>query len=460
MFAGLNSDRLEWSLETQQSCGDASCCCIKYPLTELQQENTDASLEFYAKLYVYNNAGHFTEVNTDLFRIPSRYPPVETIIYDLDPENIKQSNTDIDVHFKSGILCASWASFENQDGVSIEIGVGSTTNKADIVPFQEIHELNPFCVNDQNILIDHKYHFLVRATNSGGITVSASDGISILDSTSLISKLNVHVGPDCAQNSHLDIVTVEKASFTQLIQFRTKLDIGGIFYISTTEVIEPFLEFQSDDSLNISETLDKKRFYFTPYIERPKFTLSVDKRAPVQNIDLSLFRCQSVNSLSSKNGLTTHWTFNKDAMINNLFTATHDMTHTFRNIKLHPFIFYKFAVKPCTDNVCLDPVLSDSFRVEVESPTGVIDLAELKSSPGKSCFDVTMTWRSFQTDSSILFYKWTISKDVLATHIVKTWVTVHSSNNNQVSFIKCLLWTLLFDTYSSSNYLYYLSGKD
>ncbi|XP_053400343.1 uncharacterized protein LOC123557990 [Mercenaria mercenaria] len=106
--------------------------------------------------------------------------------------------------------------------------------------------------------------------------------------------------------------------------------------------------------------------------------------------------------------------------------------HVFQNMKLYPSVAYKFAVKLCTKQNCLSAVYSDIFYIEADQPIGNIEIAELDQSFNKTCFDIKMTWMNFTTESKILFYQWSISKDMEAAHIVTSWKTVQPIDENMI----------------------------
>jgi len=59
----------------------------------------------------------------------------------MDPEFLNDTPlTDVDVHFKSAVLFASWTDSTHYEAVSYEVGVGLTNKTDDIISFQHVYE--------------------------------------------------------------------------------------------------------------------------------------------------------------------------------------------------------------------------------------------------------------------------------------------------------------------------------
>jgi len=193
--ASAVSPYLEWRLDDSPRCLTFTGGCFKYPLRRLQIQDTDNSILFHLNMHVYNNAGHYLSISTEPFKVPSLYPPGQSIVYDLDPEYPDSTPlADVDVHFKSSDLCASWTDATHHETVSYEVGVGLTNLTDDIIAFQHVKETTLFYFNSSVIQTDKTYFFLLLPNCSAGSTISSSDGVTVLDGEGLRNPLVVQPG--------------------------------------------------------------------------------------------------------------------------------------------------------------------------------------------------------------------------------------------------------------------------
>ncbi|KAH3802479.1 hypothetical protein DPMN_156157 [Dreissena polymorpha] len=261
----VSSPLLEWRLESSSPCPPYTGGCFKYPLYRLQNQDTGDGLLFYINIHIYNNAGHFTSIRTETFPLPSRFPPGHGYVFDLDPDMVN-SSTYIDVHFTEHTMCARWMGFKHHENISLEVGIGLYRTIADVVPFHSTLEVRKICLNSSSIVNGKVYFFIVKASCSGGTTVSASNGVQIFDEHYLKNNLDIKIGNDCFSTNVLAI-NVSIANDSTFIKIPFTFLIGQRYVLSMENS-----EWQNLVNINTSEAilqLEDYKYVLIPYVEKP-----------------------------------------------------------------------------------------------------------------------------------------------------------------------------------------------
>ena len=423
---------LDWRLHEAAPCFAFTGGCLRYPLSLLQKQDTDLGLAFYFNLYIYNIAGHFTRVRTPEFTIPSTYPATHAAIIDLDPEEIDDHADDIDAHFSVSTVCARWYGFHHHEDVTIEFGVGTIKGLDDIVKFRQINFTNSFCLVSSAIP-DFVHIFVsLRATGSGGSTISSSDGITIYNSSLVLKKLTVYDGPECFIPSHL--VAALKQSNGDTFDFAEPLSIGKTYTlrIHGDNLPEKGILVQSPEihTMKVITGQNEHYFIFTPFTEYPKFAVSGTFSG---NISVELFDCEDdLSAIPVNNSIVAHWrgisdhfTFEAavvklkclDTFDTNCIDYQTSITSTGRNsssenkVSLPINESYYVAVKPCLNSVCLKEKLSTGVIAEPESANIEIvkSVAELTTS--LNCSRVQIEWNKLNF-INVPVYQWSITTGV------------------------------------------------
>ena len=456
---------LDWRRDSVEDCHEFSNGCIKYPLSSLQSQDTDLGLKFYITLHVYNIAGHFLTVVTPEFTIPSRYPPGQAIVTDLNPaegtENviIDRDLTDIDAHFSANTLCAIWKGFHHPESLTLEFGIGSATGLDDIYTFTIINNTHSHCLTSTNIPFEVKIYVSVRATNSAGSTTSSSDGVVIYNISRILDQLNVFDGPECFTQTHLlPAFTILQHIGKESFIFNLALMIGKVytlrFFSQDNAVINAFLN--SSDFVILTETSSssyQQEFVFQPYVEYPVFSIS---NVNLVSVTADLYDCEedvtaavsSKSSMAHWRGLSDHFEYEvtliklscsdtaNDSCFDYLlpFMSVEENTIIKHESNLSMKHTYYTGVMPCINSVCGNAKLSSGVYIEPDTLTLNIIKSELVIK-NSDCTHVVLEWTPV-SDIDTSFYQWsvgtTFGKSTTLSAIMQ-WQTVEATNNDQVS---------------------------
>ncbi|KAL4218457.1 hypothetical protein ACF0H5_023192 [Mactra antiquata] len=453
------SPLLQWHLYSSETCPDFSGGCFHYPLRRLQTQDTDNRLQFYIDLHVFNAAGHSITIRTDRFQLPSRYPPGHAVVMDTDPL-LPNNYIDVDYHFTPNTICAYWQGFKHHQDVKIEMGIGTNVTTDDIVKFSLVNSSDYHCISSPNIKNDVKYFSLLKATCSGGSTVSHSSGVVILDNLLLIDSLKVWPGANCDKLS-------EKVTINSMMKNTRNNTDGYSFQLNTTLAIgkryvlivnnESMTSIASDDGM-LSPFVNEHshNIVFVPYMEHPTFHTNMIE-GEVLNQQIRIAECPNKHSMKEHEAITAYWenTGEKHEGIKHeiaivkipvdesnatklleyvtAFEAVPDgqSEYTFNEVNLKPGFNYKIAVKQCSSARCINQSLSDVFTVEV-IPYITVKSAKLLST-NSTCALTEIRWNVSVFDDTMLFYQWAISRDDRVTNIVSQWQTLDTTYTLQVS---------------------------
>ncbi|WAR31809.1 hypothetical protein MAR_034351 [Mya arenaria] len=378
---------LEWRLDTSPPCPLYSGGCFRYPIRRLQLQDTDNYLEFYINMHVYNNAGHYLSLASQLFQLPSRYPPGQTVISDTDP-SVNMSIMDVDAHFTKGVLCARWK-------------------------------------------------------GTGGVSVSFSDGIMVLDKDEITLSLSVRNGHDCS-NQLLNTYDVTLANYSARVTIKEPLHVGQRYIINT-----PYKTVvTSDDGIIFVEGNDN---FIRPFVNRPALVIEVKHSTIVHDIlGFNLSLCLDQNVLLQTKRLVVRWKFvdphlasiyrNVDISYsvgvsesNSILGQNKTFVIPFQpGINGNHFIFeeyilltnkkYVAEVQVCTKLECIKAVKSNEFSIERLNP--VLKISEAFTWIGDTCVHVKFHWSIEDRDISMAFYQWNLAQDTDGRKTLLSWKSI------------------------------------
>ncbi|KAH3708759.1 hypothetical protein DPMN_068218 [Dreissena polymorpha] len=444
------SPLLEWRLNSSSPCPPYSGGCIRYPFSRLQNQDTGDGLQFHLNIHIYNNAGHFTSIKTEKFRLPSRYTPGKGIVFDIDPEETNTS-TDIDIHFTENVLCACWMGFKHHENVSLEVGIGSNSTTADVVEFKSISsDINQFCFNSRSVVNIEVNFFLIRANCSGGSTISSSNGVKIYQRQTLESELRVKIGPNCLSNfEYRTNVSLNNYSNIAILPF--SLSIGQRYaLLSEGEGLENINIYGSDCTINKHANV----YYLTPFTEKPILQIK-HSYLTEQKLLLQVIRCPFESNQPISNQVNISWILtnltnqgllfsvglfevlkdNGSVMENEVVpfqTPVDANSYTFLYISLDEEISYHAKVRICNNVRCLRPIKSNIFTVDKEAPRISITSAELKVKAAGDCVQLTASWEFTADVKRIGFFQWSLSRDDKGSHLLSVWNNVLSTGSSEL----------------------------
>ena len=446
------SPLLEWRNGVSQSCGIHQNC-ILYPLNRLQKKDTEDGLRFAVDIFLYNNAGHFTHIRSDPFKIPSRYPPSHGFIIDIDP-SYKLNNKDIDVHFTTMTLCARWSGFNHHENVSLNIGVGTNSTNDNIYPFTPVSGQKSFsCLKSDKFSYNTRFFVLIRTVCSGGVTISSSNGVYIFNNNSVLNPTDIYIGE--RKETARKCVKIVNSSLNQFCLVR-HLTIGSLYEISVETTTPENLTITSDDARIIKYNRSKV-FYIVPYTETPCYQIL----RHYQNVlCLHLRKKESYDYVIEKHSLNVYIKENNYLSTLTpewiLFEHTDNRRHilhmsnslhlrnsmyiqdkfTFENISLTESKSYSVGVKLCTLNSCSKLVESTTFVFEKSIIPGQIT-AEFTDASNENEVNVYIKVTPFEAKSGIILYQWGLSKGQDGNDEIIRWKTFDSSNLTDISVNYC-----------------------
>ncbi|XP_052788798.1 uncharacterized protein LOC128223561 [Mya arenaria] len=437
---------LEWRLDTSPPCSLYSGGCFRYPLRRLQLQDTDNNLEFYIKMHVYNNAGHYLSLASEPFRLPARYPPGQIVIFDIDP-SLNNSFIDVNAHLTKEVLCARWKGSLDEN-LTLEAGVGLSNATDEVVNFQLISNSNSYCIHSIDIRPNVKYVFLLRSSGTGGVSVSFSNGIMILDKDELTHSLSVNIGHDCS-NQIGNTYNVTLANNSARVTINDPLHVGQRYIINT-----PYKTVvTSDDGIVSTEGRDT---YIRPFVNRPELAIKVEDSTIVRDIrGIKLCLCQVQNVILQPKKLVVSWKFvdqdiaflyksvelgfsvgvsenNSIAGQNRTFVVPYqqpiDTNHSILEFNFLTNKKYVAEVKVCSKLECTKPVQSIEFSIERLNP--VLEITEASLLLGDTCVHVKLQWSIEDKDIGLTFYQWTLVQDVEGRKTLLPWKSITDDSIN------------------------------
>jgi len=441
---------MEWRQDTSSDCSGHLGFCIKYPVEKLQRHDTEFGFDTHISLFVYNKAGHFLRLDTEKFRLPSKYPPGHATVLDVDPRST-DDESDVDVHFSEATLCAKWTGFRHHENITLEFGIGSSTQTDDVIPFSVI-ENDPFtCINSSKLLPGVKYHALLRASCSGGQTMSASNGVTILTQKYVNNFLKVYVGENCQLLPHAEKTLSTDLNGDTIFNLTKPLRIGHVYNIYVRDNISVGLEEDMGNLTLVQSQTFGYYYKFVPFVHWP-IVKTIYPSNLFQSDMIDVVRCPSQHYISvAKQSAESFWLFTegkrfpvyfkvgimKEDMNNSGslhdFVLSSNITHLKIPIPqdAKPGLSYRMAIQTCSRTYCLEPVLSENFTLLFSDPAGHISVADIDYLEGSNCFTVDLQWEAFTSESPVMFYQWSLSEDARGRKPVTLWTTLVKRSRHQ-----------------------------
>ncbi|KAH3708863.1 hypothetical protein DPMN_068322 [Dreissena polymorpha] len=414
--------------------------------------DTGDSLQFYLNLHIYNNAGHFTSIRTEQFRLPSRYTPGQGIVIDLDPEETNTS-TDIDIHFTEHVVCAWWMGFKHHENVSLEVGIGSNSSTADVVAFKSISsDLNQLCLNSSSLVINDVHFFLIRARCSGGSTISSSNGVKIYHRKTLENGLHVKIGQNCLTNFEY-ITNVSLINYNTMTIIPFSMTIGHRFSLfSEDEGLE------NVDNITSRDGIIKKEgnvYYLIPFMEKP--TLQIKHSYLYEHtLLLKINRCPYETFQRISNQQNISWILNANKTKEDLLFSVGlfevldgngsveenvvvpfqkpviGSSYTILDVSLDDQISYQAKIKICNNVRCLPPIKSSMFTVDKKGPQISVTQAEIKVKETVDCVHLAASWEFTGDVKRLGFFQWSLSRDNKGVYLLTVWNNVLSTGTPEL----------------------------
>ena len=374
---------------------------------------------FYFELSVFNTAGLHTKIHSEKFMVPSIFPPGDGIVLEVNPNDLN-SNIDIDFAPMQDGVCASWFGFHHHQSVSFEVGIGSTPGLDNVLSFTTVNS-SSVCLSGIELREFRRYYTTVKASCSGGQTVSSSDGFVLVNMSSSEELIQVHDGIRCSDEPILEIKNNQSAD-VDLVTFSEPLDIHKIFTISVAVSNRsiPIIIVSSDviwTNDGVLHPTDIYRRSFIPLTQFPKF--EVDSQSLALTIDIR--QCgENMNYSDSLSRYSVYWDVSPEVeSFVTLFIAsilednpdkpytvrvtpsykTKTTAHIFQNLNLVNSKKYRAKIDACFGTICIPAVYSTGLLIESIPPI-----------PGKAgvtlgqtydnCTDVSFDIEPFRCDHS------------------------------------------------------------
>ena len=389
---------------------------------------------------MFNNAGHYLSISTKTFKIPSRYPPKLSLVYDMDPEFLDVTPlTDVDVHFKSSVLCASWTDFSHHEVVSYEVGVGLTNYTDDIIPFQPVNETKYVCLNSSAIQENTPYFFLLRSTCSGGSTVSSSDGVTVLDGDDIRNALVVQPGINCFGKKH-DYISLQT---NRTVIWKPKSLLVGQTYVITLYISE--FDIHSDDA-KIRKTRNSGELLMIPFRSHIQLTININSSVLVSGF-ADMYYCPSRDVLPNTIKLIVSWMFlkpikgspfvymvgientNTDTLVIPYQKAAHNFQYRFKDLssikgKSETFVA---KVKICSVTHCLDGVYSNPFTFDETDPELLVEALSAESDDRNACPSLHARWKIIPDAFRVSFHQYAITLEKDGKEQLTPWQSISTT---------------------------------
>ena len=454
---------MEWRQNVSSTCTGFDGGCFKYPLVKLQNHDTDLGLSFYFVLHVYNIAGHFTTLKTTTFKIPSKYPPGHSIVSDVDPslvlDNIKDDMRfpfkDINAHFSVHTVCVSWTEFKHSADVFVNFAISTPNHQGYIYGFKRINNTGLHCITDDSIPINVKLIVHLRATSSGGSTISTSNGVTIYDPALVWKRFNVLDGPECiTEENMISSIKLDTTNVTNDIGINKSLILGKLYTIRIISYLQPNLTFKIESSDFIVHHTDTTEFYVDNVIQTMstsiRFKIIVPAQSNIYMKRVQLYPCQDKISVQHDlQSIEAHWTnlsrhFDYESAVVSLLcsnisdqTCVQYVTPLHRShansmqqsgLSLHAHVKYNVLARPCLNTVCLPP--KTSYGILAEFKDALVHIIMPKMTRSK-CISFNIQWRI--NSIGIAFYQWTISSSKAidrGPYLVIPWTMALPSKTN------------------------------
>ncbi|XP_062567668.1 LOW QUALITY PROTEIN: uncharacterized protein LOC134229901 [Saccostrea cucullata] len=422
--------------------------CTKYPLKKIHYNKQDN--DFFVELIIYNRVGLSSRKRSKSFHLPSKVPPGDGIVIDVDPD-ADSSDRDADFQINNSTICLSWNGFAHNQNVSIHAGLGSTPNSTDVVAFIIVAG-NRYCFRNMSLASNTRYYSVIRASCSGGSSYAVSDGVTLVDIEAVDKRLQIFNGLGCSDQ---DIVYPS---------YINRNKTHAVYFYKNLTVLETYTLFIQN--INITDKLYTP-VYSKGFIERGKGHLFDASTFELMNPDahgsitferfnlsdkvIVLKKCHyNRKTFSTKNTLSLNWMYKmlKDDYpthfeISIAKIAKHgteivksEMSRrrrlTFVNLTLNIDDTYCGIVKSCFSVYCSEPVLGSPVRfVSTQSKMNII--ATMHSKDEAYIVDIKVTPEEIPPEDGLI--RWMLSEDIHGKRRTTKWYFFSKENSMESSLV-------------------------
>ncbi|XP_053389666.1 uncharacterized protein LOC128546093, partial [Mercenaria mercenaria] len=453
--------------------------CVHYPISKLQRQDEEKSLQFFFELYVYNMAGHFTTLRSSTFELPSQFPPGNGHVFDIDPALIHLSSSetdsrfqDVDVHVSVGTICFMWTGFNHHKNVIFHMGVGTKSLSDDIIQFKAAGNTEQYkCLHSSLLQSNMKYFVTINATCSAGSRIVSSDGVYIMDEKYIDDFISVDVGISCDTVRRINLERHENENSTNVtFVSHAPLAVGHGYTIESESAIPLDEIIISDDVLWVDKprvTDGKFRSRFVAFSQTVSLTVSTRKDSENSLFNMTLLDCfENITTTSTVDSgyvslalhenisnLITEYkasVFQDDCtndteprtscLVQHSETLVSGTERVFKltNLTLLDSMVYRIGVSICFRHICLQSVFSSQFFVQSMPPT-TNQINASATQGNETCLDVDLEWTKFNCIGTLPFsekYEWSLRLSANSDGKLTRWEQVHLDDRTEVTNVK------------------------
>ena len=354
---------------------------------------------------------------------------------DLDPENVNYANisriryTDVNAHLSPYKICAAWWGFKHHENVALEFGVGSSKGSDDLYSFSAINDSKYHCVTSQQLPINKHLYVSIRASCSGGVTISSSDGVIIFNKVSVLKDLKVKGGPACTEFKPL---CQRNGTVTE---GNGRLSVGRNYMLeivstNNSDILGNFRQLDVHIK-QINTDGNQTQISFQPIAEDIVLQ-NLFNTSQGYMYSTALYDChENPSAILEGESLTAHWNRHSQefeyeaAVIQHVclnssdfactkyltpFVSTVDNTVNFSSIHAKSREIYYVGVRSCLNSRCLDTVLSTGIVFEPKLTELTIPEATAVT-VDPNCVNITIAFDLLK-DINISFYQWSLAMKI------------------------------------------------
>ena len=420
--------------------------CTTVPLFELQNFDSGSDRKYKFQFHAFNVAGHFCEIFSEDFSLPSPFPPTHGTVFDVEHVVFGENNEikDIDVSFSLNSYCVFLKNVDHTESLTYEIGVGLRKFSDDVIP---LHPVNGtfsytgwvFCETVTQLKTYDKYYVYLKAYSTGVSISLSSDGFVIVDPKDFGQFIKVNDGEGCSSQTPLF-----KQNLANIVQNDTKFNIHtqapmmvGKVYTTFINVSKCDFHVNSEDFILLSTSYNS--LTFIPLCHQPVYTFSMNCPLEIEDCVLETFRCEENIQVQNQHDIIgANWKVNEilskyishykvslmscgrtenascETVFSKLVTNTEEMTVFQGDNNLLIEGFYKVTLQVCFGNQCIFGGHSDGFYVESNDPETGRLIAELDLQT-MDCAYMTLDFEKFRCSCPLkpfaTFYKWALFTD-------------------------------------------------
>ncbi|KAK3088800.1 hypothetical protein FSP39_023833, partial [Pinctada imbricata] len=394
---------------------DPMLYCIRYPLYKIQQLDNEKGVQFTVELSVFNIAGLNVRVRSSTFTVPSRFPPTEGVVLDIETGHV-ESHTDFDFLWETGEICVSWIGFHHHADIDFELGIGTTPRMDDVIPFDLVNGSSA-CLRTKSLQPWNRYFSAIRASNAAGSSISSSDGFVLITGNKSVTDPDIFDGKECDVSSTLeDVYNTE----SDTIRININLNMETIYTVHIDESTQrKNFEIESNEVIWIGkQKLEKTTIVqFIPILPNPLFNI----QGHTGPYNFSIIQCGQYGRFKKNiKDYQSYWKLPDiiKPYVTHLFVAivktsdgnssseyASEITKTslnsvdFHNLNLVNFEGYKVKLSTCFDQICLSPSYSKGVVIDTVPPTvGSIHVTQTEDN--LNCTDILIAMDPYKCVAS------------------------------------------------------------